>query len=73
MKNETRCYWNKIDPEGLKRKHNGHPWHFGYLLEAPSGRSDKYWYTAFLFRNDDRTIFGIKEWLEQKPYPSKYF
>jgi hypothetical protein len=63
MKNETRGYWCDIEPKGLARKHHDHPWHFGQIQEAPSQRSDSNWYSALLFRNEDRTVFGIQEYV----------
>ena len=33
---------------------------------APSDRDDGQRYVAFLFRNAERTVFGIREWLGNK-------
>ena len=54
--------WNDMEPAGLPRKKK-HPWHFARYMGFPFERDDKKWYVAFLFRNDDRTQFGIKEYL----------
>ncbi len=57
--------WTDIEPKGLARKHGGHVWRFGFVHEAPSQRGDGNWYSAFLFRNEDRTVFGMHEWFGQ--------
>jgi hypothetical protein len=57
--------WTDIEPVGLPRKKR-HPWHFAEYMGFPSERDDRKWYIAFLFRNDDRTQFGIKEYLMDK-------
>ena len=51
--------WTDINPNGADRE----GWHFAYYLETPSEREDGIWYSAFLFRNEARTQFGIREWL----------
>ncbi len=38
-----------------------HPWLFATYTEFPSERQDGLWYEAFLFRNEDRTTFGLHE------------
>ena len=53
-----RGIWSDITP---KVKHSD-GWHFAFYVEAPSEREDGEWYSAFLFRNDERTQFGIQEW-----------
>jgi hypothetical protein len=50
--------WIEIKPK-TKIKY---PWHFAYYCEAPSENSDNEWYVSFLFRNDDRSIFGRQEY-----------
>jgi hypothetical protein len=44
-----------------------HPWMFAIYYESPSERNDNLWYQAFLFRNEKRTVFGIKEQIGAKP------
>lgn len=51
--------WNDIKPKGTDQK----GWHFAHYIETPSEREDGKWYSAFLFRNDARSQFGIREWL----------
>lgn len=38
-----------------------HEWIFAQYAELPAQREDGQSYTVFLFRNEDRTIFGVKE------------
>lgn len=52
--------WREIKPKA-KRKH---PWVFAWYYEFPSDRTDGRWYGAFLFRNTDRTTFGIREYYD---------
>lgn len=51
--------WYEIKP--LSRKRSQHQWIFSLYLEYPSERDDGLWYEAFLSRNEDRTVFGLKE------------
>ena len=51
--------WIDIRTKG-KRKH---PWHFAYYIESPSQRDDGQSYQAFLFRDEERSRFGRKEFL----------
>jgi hypothetical protein len=44
-----------------------HPWKFAFYYETPSERDDKLWYEAFLFRNEERSVFGIKEQVGAHP------
>ncbi len=50
--------WSAIKPKGGRAK----GWHFAYYYETPTERADGKWYSALLFRDDDRTQFGIREW-----------
>jgi hypothetical protein len=52
--------WMEIKPTRLRRNRK-HSWIFAHYYETPSEREDNAWYEAFLFRNEDRTVFGIKE------------
>jgi hypothetical protein len=56
-------HWCEIKPH-VTRKHR---WVFAEYYEFPSERPDKEWYAAFLFRDDDRTVFGIREYVGQLP------
>ncbi len=53
--------WNEIKPFRLKPRDHG-SWLFAVYTEFPSERDDDQWYSAFLFRNKEGTIFGIREW-----------
>jgi hypothetical protein len=55
--------WTEIEPTRLSKAHKDHPWTFAVYRESSSQRDDSLKYVAFLFRNEERTIFGIKEWL----------
>ncbi|MBN1126533.1 MAG: hypothetical protein JXA82_16120 [Sedimentisphaerales bacterium] len=54
-------WWSEIKPLRLGKKDRNHPWIFIAYHESPSQREDNQWYTAFLFRNKERNIFGMKE------------
>lgn len=64
--------WTDFTPRKLSKRDSEHPWVFAEYMETPSERDDGYWYTAFLFRDRDRTIFGIKEFFVFPPQPSVY-
>jgi len=53
--------WCPIKPKGLSRRHGKHPWISALYVEFPFEREDNQWYAAFLFRNAERTVFGIQE------------
>ncbi len=53
--------WNEIKPFRLKPQDDG-TWLFAVYSEFPSERDDNQCYSAFLFRNGDGTVFGIREW-----------
>jgi hypothetical protein len=55
--------WTEIIPT----RHRSREWQFAEYTEVPSERSDGQWYTAFLFKNRDRTLFGVREWLADGP------
>src|SRR5438105_1042284 len=52
--------WHEIEPLPLSKAYRDHPWVFAVYEEwnRPDGKP----YRAFLFRNGDRTVFGIREW-----------
>lgn len=56
-------WWSEIEPTRLSKAYQKLPWVFAVYRESRSQRGDGLNYAAFLFRNDDRTVFGIKEWL----------
>ena len=60
-------YWCEIIPARLSKKDRNHNWIFAVYWEYSAFRNDKQEYRAFLFRNDDRTIFGLKEYLSVQP------
>ena len=54
-------HFSDIKPTRLSKKDQNHSWVFAVYYEFPSKRDDNREYSAFLFRNDERTIFGLKE------------
>ena len=54
-------HWCKITPTRLSKKDQNHYWVFAVYYELPSKRDDGRDYKAFSFRNEERTIFGLKE------------
>lgn len=54
-------YLSEIIPTRLSKKDQNHSWVFAAYSEYPSKRDDNRDYKAFLFRNTERTIFGLKE------------
>ncbi len=57
--------WTEIKPEG---KVSSREWKFASYIETPRERASEEWYVAFLFRDEDRTQFGIREWFERTPH-----
>ncbi len=58
--------WSDVFPVGLAKKDRKHHWVFASYTEVPSEREDKCWYRVFLFRSEDREIFGL---IEYQDYP----
>jgi hypothetical protein len=56
-------WWSAIEPTRLSKTYQDHPWVFAVYRESSSERDDGLSYIAFLFRNEERTVFGLKEWL----------
>jgi hypothetical protein len=56
-------WWREIEPVRLSRTYQDHPWVFAVYRESGFQRDDGLSYIAFLFRNQERTVFGVKEWL----------
>ena len=54
-------FWLEVIPERVTKHFINHPWIFGSYFEFGSDRPDSQEYTAYLFRNKARTIFGIHE------------
>jgi hypothetical protein len=54
--------WREVEPLSLSKSHRDHPWLFAIYEEWH--RPDRRYYRALLFRNRDRTIYGIREWFE---------
>lgn len=55
--------WSSIEPTRLSKTYQDHPWVFADYREFGNDRDDGLSYVAFLFRNRDRTLLGIKKWL----------
>ena len=53
--------WSDIKPKGLPKSFADTVWVFAQYLEVPSDREDDRWYQALLFRDRERTAFGIME------------
>lgn len=54
-------YLSEITPNRLSKSDQNHSWIFAVYSQFASNRKDGREYKAFLFRNDDRTAFGLKE------------
>ncbi len=61
-----RGHWTEITPTRLSKKDQNHSWIFAVYWEFSAFRDDKQEYSAFLFRNDERTLFGLKEYLNRQ-------
>ena len=63
---DTHGFLSAVTPKRLSKKDQNHNWLFAVYHQFASNRSDGRDYKAFLFRSEDRTVFGIKEvWDEQ--------
>ncbi len=56
-------WWSDIEPTRLSKAYSDHRWLFAAYRESASERADGMEYVAFLFRDKERTVFGIREWL----------
>jgi hypothetical protein len=56
-------WWAEIEPTRLSKAYQDHPWVFAVYRESSHQRDDGLTYVAFLFRNEERTLFGVREWL----------
>ena len=54
----------EITPTRLSKKDQNHRWVFAIYHEFSSNRDDGREYRGFIFRNDERTVFGLKEFYE---------
>lgn len=59
-------FLSEFQPRNLGKSSRNHEWIFAEYFEYPEHRPDEKPYRAFLFRNKDRTIFGIKEFYENR-------
>ena len=64
--NDNRGFMSEITPNRLSKKDQDHPWIFAVYNQFPSDRDDGREYRAFLFRNDERTVFGLKEYWDRE-------
>ena len=53
-------------PKNLGKHQQKHEWIFAEYFEHPEQREDKRPYRAFVFRNKSRTLFGLKEFYNDK-------
>jgi hypothetical protein len=58
----NRGHWAEITPTRLSKKRPKSWLIFATYFEFPSDRDDCREYKAFLFRNNERTVFGLKEY-----------
>jgi hypothetical protein len=63
-------HWHEITPHRLARE-DTHKWVFAAYSESPNERSDGQWYDSLLFRDVERTVFGIREWIGELVYRQK--
>jgi hypothetical protein len=54
--------WSDVKPFRLKR-HDDRTWVFAHYFELPSNSGEIRRYSALLFRNKERTVFGIREFI----------
>lgn len=59
-------FLSEFQPRNLGKHAQKHEWIFAEYYEYPEHRRDEKPYRAFLFRNKDRTIFGLKEFYEER-------
>ncbi len=60
-----KTFLSEFQPKNLAKHLYKHEWIFAEYAEPPSQRTDEKSYRAFLFRNEDRTVFGVKEFWGQ--------
>ncbi|MDQ7827234.1 MAG: hypothetical protein RDV48_30855 [Candidatus Eremiobacteraeota bacterium] len=54
--------WCELEPQGLPRHLMSHQWEFAVYYEYPDNLDFSLRKTEFLFTNNSRTVFGIREW-----------
>lgn len=60
----NKGYLSEITPTRLSKKDQNHKWVIAIYYEYPSKRADGREYKAFIFRNRERTVFGLKEYYD---------
>jgi len=60
-----QTFLSEFQPKNLAKHLYKHEWIFAEYAEPSSQRTDGKSYRAFLFRNEDRTVFGVKEFWGQ--------
>lgn len=58
-------FLSEFTPKNLPKHLQKNDWIFAEYYEKLEQRTDKKSYRAFLFRNKDRTVFGIKEFWDE--------
>ena len=56
---QVHCAWTEVEPTPLPSARRNHPWTFGVYEEWT--RQDGTYYRALVFRNRDRSVFGVRE------------
>lgn len=59
-------FLSEFQPRNLAKHLQKNDWIFAEYYEYPEQRPDEKPYRAFLFRNKQRTIFGVKEFYEER-------
>jgi hypothetical protein len=66
-------YFTEILPSKTKGTLKNREWKFMLYQESPFERKDQRDYCAFLFRDEDRTLFGMKEYFDDDILPIDKF
>lgn len=51
-------HWYDIKPNRVRASYKPERWVFAQYMEFPSQRDDSQWYRAYLFRDEERSVFG---------------
>lgn len=62
-----QTFLSEFQPKNLAKHFYNHEWIFAEYRETPDHRTDGKSYRAFLFRNKERTTFGVKEFWKESP------
>ncbi len=62
-----QTFLSEFTPKNLAKHLHDHEWIFAEYRETPEHRTDGKSYRAFTFRNQQRTIFGVKEFWAESP------